>query len=240
MEIHFSHRGLSSQRRWFTVAECGCTHKLLYSSPPAYCTYMYVSVFCDIISVSHPLYSLYSSWTFLCFAFLFSLMHLRTTCYWPTVCRNTVMHGSYSTSPVSVLCHHIPAFAHRSLWLQMGILLSLNHSCAWIRIIIPKDSFCPHSLIRCVTHSQVKSSTRENPLRFISSTDTPTCRGVTAGCPSSAFQPELMTLSVCVCAPRCVPWKAAEVNEDGWASLNPRLILLTNLLIACVALQKMI
>ena len=45
-----------------------------------------------------------------------------------------------------------------------------------------------------------ESSTRENPLRLISSPDTPTCRGVTAGCPGTASQPELMTECVCVSA----------------------------------------
>lgn len=51
------------------------------------------------------------------------------------------------------------------------------------------------------------SSTRENPLRLISSPDTPACQRVTAGCPSAAFQRELMTVCVfvrlCNTAARC-------------------------------------
>lgn len=66
----------------------------------------------------------------------------------------------------------------------------------------------------------VESSTWENPLKLISSPDTPTCQGVTAGCPSTAFQWELMT--VCVYHWRKMSWRTTEVVEDGWTSLNPQ------------------
>lgn len=90
----------------------------------------------------------------------------------------------------------------------------------------------------------VESSTRENPLMLISSPDTPTCRGVTAGCPSSAFQGELMMMCVCVYVYHWskISWKTKEVNEDGWASLNPQssviyvIYYVTNFLMGCVAL----
>ena len=160
----------------------------------------------------------------------------------PIQSRNNV--AGYTTVRPGHTCTY-SCFMHfcPSLRLQIGILLSLNHSCAWIRIIIPKDSFCPHSLIHGVTHFSVESGTRENPLRLISSLDTPTCRGVTAGCPSSASQPELMSVPVCTSEVRCPGrlQRSMRMAEHLWI---PRVMFfffffyVTNFLIGCVALQK--
>lgn len=84
MEMHLSHRGLSSQKWWFAVAECGCTHKLLYPSPPSYmyvCFWVLWYNLCEpptlfFVTLEHS--SLYNSFAFV------SPIQLRTisTCYW--------------------------------------------------------------------------------------------------------------------------------------------------------------
>lgn len=69
---------------------------------------------------------------------------------------NTVMYCMLPWCSSAFMKPYLCACSARSP--QIGILLSLNHSCAWIRIIIPKDSFCPHSLMHRVTHFQWRAA----------------------------------------------------------------------------------
>lgn len=123
------------------------------------------------------------------------------------------------------LCYHSAFVFYDTTSLRLPIALTPNQDS-----VKPKPQLCmnqnnnpqrfllpPFPDTLCDSFA-VESSTRENPLRLISSPDTPTCRGVTAGCPSSAFQQEIMT--VCV----CIPLKQ-DVLEDyrgqrGWVSIS--------------------
>lgn len=105
MEMNFSHRGLSSQKRWFTVSECGFTHKLLYIAVLKIVC-MYVSGICDIISASHPLYSLLQRWNILPHRTAFLLSHRTiSTCGW-------MMDFLQVTSWINVLIYSYFTIAH--------------------------------------------------------------------------------------------------------------------------------
>lgn len=165
--------------------------------------YMYFCVLWYNLWVTHCSLC-YSSWTFLSFAFFCFTHAAENNVYYRPMAKlqvTTVFIMGYTAS----IAHFLFLFyATMSLHLSIALTpngdsvkpkpqLCMNQNNNPQRLLLPpfRDTLCDSFA--------AKSSTRENPLRFISSTDTPTCWGVTAGCPSSAFQPELMTVCVCVC-----------------------------------------
>lgn len=212
MEMHFSHRGLSSEKRWFTVAECGCTHKLL-SCMCRYCMFLWY-YFCEpptlffLLTLEHS--SLYNSFTFVSPHSTNSWKTWQDTTRWMSAFIRAVYHFRYM--PLH-LCICPFALTPNGDSVKPKPQLCMNQNNNPQRFLLPPfpDTLCDSFA--------VDSSTRENPLRSIDSPDTPTCRGVAAGSPSGAFQRD--TLCVCTAEKDVEGWKTTEVSEDGWASPNP-------------------
>lgn len=112
------------------------------------------------------------------------------------------------------LVQFLNTFAHRS-YSKQGILLSLKHSCAWIRIIIPwrfrlppfSDTLCDSFAVESCTW---RKSIEVHQLSRHTYMPRSNCRLFQRCLPAGVYDCVYLT------------HRTTGVSEDGWASLNPR------------------